>query len=98
MRKRITECPIIIGEKWGSGYLISYPVSYRYNGGISIDGKHYDGFQVKAPKFPKGFQVKNVGCGLQLNARPPYATLYIQKHDGERFTKRDLKKAIAETT
>ena len=54
--KTIKKCEMIVGEKWCDGFLVSYPVSYRYNGGISIDGKWYEGFKVARPKVPKDGQ------------------------------------------
>ena len=58
---------------------VTYPVSYRYNGGIVVDGKWYEGYEVPPPKIPKGFELVGLGLGLQLNARPPIATMYLQR-------------------
>lgn len=68
-------------EKWADGCLVTYPVSYDYNGGIVIDGEHYDGVEVPAPMIPVGYELKGIGVGLQLNAHPPYATSYLKKVD-----------------
>jgi len=96
--KRVNKPTLTIGEKWSDGYLVTYPVSCRYNGGIVIDDKHYEGFTVPAPKIPKGYYTMGIGCGLQLNARPPYATSLILRKDEKKFTKKELKEAIANTT
>jgi hypothetical protein len=90
MMKRVKECPVYVGEKWCDGYLITFPVSYRYNGGISVNNRHYEGFTVKNPKIPKGFETKSICCGLQLNAKPPLATRMILRKDGKKFTKNEL--------
>lgn len=71
---------------------VTYPVSYRYNGGIILtpDGvmdiacrhpksKWYAGFKVPPPVIPEGYELKSLGCGLQLNARPPFATNLLCK-------------------
>lgn len=65
-------------EKWGKGKIVTYPVSYRYNGGTIIDGEWYDGFEVPPPIVPEGFCLINIGIGLQLNAHPPYASMLMQ--------------------
>lgn len=67
------------GEKWGSGKIVTYPVSYRYNGGTIIDGEWYDGYEVPFPSVPNGYKLFNVGIGLQLNAHPPYASMLMKK-------------------
>lgn len=98
MYKKIKECYLSIGEKWCNCFLVTYPVSIRYNGGIIIDGKWYDGYEVVKPKVPKGFKLYNIGCGLQLNARPPYATSYLQPLDEDRVvSKKELKSILAYT-
>ena len=58
----------------GKAHRVIYPVSYRYNGGIIIGNKWHEGFKIPRPKIPKGWELHNLGCGLQLNSRPPYAT------------------------
>jgi len=67
------------GEKWCDSWLVTYPTSYDYNGGIIINGKLYQGFIIAPPKVPKGYKLTGIGCGLQLNAYPPYATSYLKK-------------------
>lgn len=67
----------------GQGGEVNYPVSYRYNGGIVINGKWYKGFKVPAPIVPDGHKLVNIGVGLQLNAKPPYATSYLKPIDEE---------------
>ena len=93
--KRINECHLQVAEKWCQSFLVTYPVSYRYNGGIIVDDKWYEGFKVKSPKVPKGFELVSIGCGLQLNAQPPYATVYLKPLDGKRKTKSEVKAALA---
>ena len=94
--KKVERPILTIGEKWSDGYLVTYPVSYRYNGGIVIGDKLYEGFTVPAPKIPEGYYIEGIGCGFQLNARPPYATVFIGRKDKKKFTKKELKEAIAE--
>ena len=89
-------CPKLnVGEKWCDSYLVTYPVSYTYNGGIIVDGKVYSGFTVPAPKVPKGFKLKGIGCGLQLNAKPPYATAYLEPVNGQKVSKKELKALLS---
>ena len=68
-------------EKWGNSWLVKYPTGTRYNGGIIINDKWYQGFRISAPKLPKGYKLVSIGVGLQLNARPPYATQLLKKQD-----------------
>lgn len=70
-------------EKWCDSCLVIFPVSYRYNGGIILDDEFYEGFEVPDPVIPKGYKLKDIGVGLQLNAKPPYATMYLEKVDPE---------------
>lgn len=69
---------------------VTFPVSYRYNGGIVLtpkgrmsfddpDAKWYAGFTVPEPIVPEGYELVSIGVGLQLNARPPYATMLLRK-------------------
>jgi len=58
---------------------VTYPVSYRYNGGTIIDDEWYTGYEVPPPILPDGYELVNIGVGLQLNARPPYATMLMKK-------------------
>ena len=94
MFKRCPRPMLHVTEKWGNRYLVTYSVSYRYNGGIIIGGKWYEGYKVPRPKVPKGFKLVGIACGLQLNAHPPYATSYIEALDGRKVIKSELKTAI----
>lgn len=94
MFKRVPRPMLHVTEKWCNSYLVTYSVSYRYNGGITIGNKWYEGYKVPPPKVPKGFKLTGIACGLQLNARPPYATAYIEAIDGRKVTKSELKTAI----
>ena len=58
---------------------VQFPTSYRYNGGIIIDGEWYDGYEVEDPIVPQGYKLVGIGVGLQLNARPPLATMRMVK-------------------
>lgn len=73
--------PIIVnkGKKWADGKLVTFPVSCSYNGGTIIKGKWYQGYLVPPPIIPDGFELVSIGCGLQLNACPPYATQLLRK-------------------
>ncbi len=66
------------GERWCDKNLVTYPVSYQYNGRIVLDGKWYAGYEVPDPIVPKGFELVGIGCGLELNAHPPLATRYLK--------------------
>jgi len=77
-RYKIKECKLTKGEKWCDNHLVTYPVSYRYNGGIVIDDTWYEGYEVAKPTVPEGFKLVGIGCGLQLNASPPFATAYLK--------------------
>lgn len=92
--KQITECPLIIGEKWCDSFLVIFPVSYRYNGGIVIGDEWYDGYEVVKPEVPAGFELVSIGCGLQLNAHPPYATRYLKPLDGKKKSRSEVKAAL----
>ena len=81
MKKRskwfyIEASPIIKGEE---GDVIKYPVSYKYNGGITIKGKWYDGFFVGQPLVPKGLKLESIAVGLDFNHQPPLATAQLVK-------------------
>jgi len=95
--KKIDHVTLTLGERWSESFLVTYPTSYRYNGGIVIDGKWYQGYKVVSPKVPKGFELVGIACGLQLNARPPYATRYLKPIDGHKVSKNEAKAAIATT-
>jgi hypothetical protein len=95
MFKKIKECKLTVAEKWCKSCLVTYPVSYEYNGGMDIDGKWYKGYQVAKPKVPKGFKLYSIGCGLQLNAHPPYATAYLEPLDDKKYTRKEIKTILA---
>lgn len=65
--------------KPGKTVEVTFPVSYRYNGGIEYEGKYYAGFKVPAPILKPGFKLISIGVLLQLNARPPYATMLLRE-------------------
>lgn len=88
---KVNDCKLTISEKWCASFLVTFPVSYKYNGGIFIDGEHYEGYEVTKPKVPDGFELKSIGCGLQLNAHPPYATQYLKPLNGQKVKKSELK-------
>jgi hypothetical protein len=90
-RFKINECYLHYQEKWNESCLVTYPVSYKYNGGIIINNKWYEGYEVPKPKVPKGFKLVGIGCGLQLNTHPPYATSYLKPIDGKKRTANELK-------
>ena len=73
MFKKMPKAKLTVTEKWCNSFLVTFPVSYRYNGGIVIGNKWYEGFEVPRPKVPKGFELYSIGVGLQLNAQPHYA-------------------------
>ena len=88
---------LTIAEKWSDSFLCTYPVSYKYNGGTSIDGKWYEGYKVPAPRIPEGFELVYTGISLDLNARPPLATDYLRPLNGGKVKKKELQAAIART-
>lgn len=92
--KKMPRATLTIAEKWCNSFLVIFPVSYKYNGGIVVDGKLYNGYNVPSPKVPKGFKLTSIGCGLQLNAKPPYATQYLKPLDENRVVKKSELKAI----
>jgi hypothetical protein len=95
--KHLPSPSLTIREKWGDSFLVSYPTSVSYNGGIGIDGEWYQGFKVEPPRVPKGFRLVGIGIGSQLNARPPYATEYLKPIDeNRRVTKSELKTILAD--
>lgn len=69
---------------------VVFPTSYRYNGGIAVDGKWYDGFEVPSPDVPNGYELISLGVGLQLNEKPPYCTMLLRKKRLRAHGKRDL--------
>jgi len=86
---------------WNGGIEATFSVSYRYNGGIVLDengapiiswdgGEWYDGYKIERPVVHGDFELVGMGVGLQLNARPPYATQILRRKDGERFLQKDF--------
>jgi hypothetical protein len=67
------------GEKWGDSWLVCYSTGVRYNGGTIINGKWVQGIKIGPPKLPKSYALQSIGCGLQLNFCPPYATSLLVK-------------------
>lgn len=89
--KKLDKPKLHIGERWCKSFLVTYPVSYRYNGGTIVDGEWYEGYEVPPPDVPKGFSLVGIGCGLQLNAHPPYATAYLKPDEDRKILKKELK-------
>lgn len=61
--------------------IVKFPVSYKYNGGITIDGNHYDGYSVGAPVIPDGCELVSLGIGLNMNNHPPFSTMLLKEKD-----------------
>ena len=59
--------------------IVRFPVSYTYNGGIIVNDKWYKGYDVPSPLIPEGYELVSMAMALQLNAHPPYATMYLKK-------------------
>lgn len=80
MNKRFfkVKAPVIKGKE---GKLVTYPVSYEYNGGIVINNEWYNGYEVEAPIVPDGLCLQSIGCGLQMNCQPPFATSRLVKKE-----------------
>ena len=93
--KRITKCELTFDARWGIGCLVKYPVSYRYNGGVTYKGQWYEGFTVSKPRVPPGFKLVGIGIGLELNSHPPLATQYLRPLDGRKRTPKQLKTILA---
>lgn len=68
-----------IDDPNSNGYEVTFPVSYRYNGGIDIGDEWYEGFEVPKPDVPAGWHLESLGVGLQLNNRPPTATMFLKR-------------------
>lgn len=101
---KASEVKLTYKEKWCDSCLVTFPVSYEYNGGIVLDkdgcmtfdeGTWYKGYKVPSPKVPKGFKLRSIACGLQLNAHPPYATMYLEPLDGRKVSAKELKTILA---
>ena len=93
--KHINKCYLTIGEKWCNSFLVTYPVSYTYNGGTIIDNDWYNGYSVAKPKVPKGYKLTSISCGLQLNCYPPFATSLLESLDGKPKSISEIKSALA---
>jgi len=78
MSERFKCPPTDLRGYWGEGKEVTYAVSYSYNGGIVIENKWYDGYEVPPPLLPAGYAIVGIGVGYQLNARPPLATGYLK--------------------
>lgn len=90
------KCKTYVGEKWCNSYLIQYLVSYDYNGGTVIKDQWYKGYVVPEPQLKEGYKLQGIGCGLQLNARPPYATAMLVADDGHDISRGEAGEAIDE--
>lgn len=80
--KKFPQPKVSYGERWLDSYLVYFPISYQYNGGIIIDGIHYDGVDVPDPILPHGYTLKGIGIGWNLNCVPPRATMYLKPEGG----------------
>ena len=94
---QIEECSLSLGERWCDSWLVNYPATYQYNGGITVDEEWYDGYEVPPPKTPEGFELVGIGCGYQLNAHPPLATAYLKPLDGHKVSKSEAKQICIES-
>lgn len=80
MMKKYPAPVIKIGNmQVGDFITVTYPVSYRYNGGIIICGKWYERVEVPEPIVPDGYELHGIGIGLNLNAIPPIATASLKR-------------------
>jgi hypothetical protein len=76
--KRIPKPRLRKTQEWLNGWLVRFPVSYRYNGGVVVGNKWYEGFDVPWPNVPRGFELVDISISLQLNAQPPLATYFLR--------------------
>lgn len=51
--------------------------SCTYNGGTVIDGAWYSGITVQPPIVPEGYELRSIGCGAEMNAKPPYRPMIL---------------------
>ena len=65
-------------EKPNKRVKVDVPHGISYNGGTVVKGKWYSGFEVPEPIIPEGYELASDYCGSQLNAHPPYVTMYLQ--------------------
>ncbi len=63
----------------GHGKLVTYPVSYSYNGGTVVNDEWFAGYEVGPPVIPAGYELISLGYGLDLNYRPPRATALLRQ-------------------
>ncbi len=77
----LSSAPISLSEKVAGedSYVVNYPVSITYNGGIVYDGEWYKGFRVPPPEVPEGYELVSMAVSYQLNSRPPYATMLLRR-------------------
>lgn len=80
---KITDVKLTIGERWLDSWLVTFPVSYAYNGGSE--------YIVDAPHVPAGFELVYIGTGLIFGGNVPYATRYLKPLNGKKVLKRELK-------
>lgn len=66
-------------EKRGTRVKVRAPHSVNYNGGTIVSGKWYAGYHVPDPILPEGYELVGDGSGSQLNAHPPYRTMWLQE-------------------
>ena len=64
--------------KPGKGKQVTYRAGITYNGGTVIDGEWYAGYAVPPPIIPVGYELVDLGIGLELNSRPPQATALLR--------------------
>ena len=91
---KVNKSPLTVGIKWCDGFLVTFPVSERYNGGIVIKNEWYDGYEVVRPTVPEGYELIGISCGNQLNVYPPYATAYLKPIDNKKRTKSQVQTDI----
>jgi hypothetical protein len=60
--------------------MISYPVSYDYNGSHFVKGTGLiSGYRVPEPIVPAGYELVEMYFGLQLNSYPPMKKNMLRK-------------------
>lgn len=66
----------------GKKVKVTYAVGVSYNGGTVVNDEWFAGYEVGEPIIPEGYELKDLGCGLELNCAPPRATaLLVQKEN-----------------
>jgi len=63
--------------KPGRSVCVDVNESVSYNGGTIINGEWYEGITVKPPVVPEGYELRSIGCGAQLNAKPPFRPMAL---------------------